>query len=146
MYRCLNCNAVFDNPLTIKTETGPVSGCPHCGLDDMEPVEQCPDCERYFDHKALRFGGICEACLRQRIDYPTGLAYLLNRECLRDFMETIDGDDAECAPLRALILAFLTKQNEDMTREVSPFQERLRDFILDDLFDFSEWLKEEERL
>lgn len=145
MYRCLNCNAVFDNPLTIKTETGPVSGCPHCGLDDLAEVEQCPDCERYFEHKALRFGGICEGCLRERIDYPTGLAYLIDREELRAFMEDLDGDDAKAAPLRVLLLAFLTKQTDDLTRAGSPFQERLRAFILDDPADFSAWLKEVKR-
>lgn len=145
MIRCQNCNAVFESPLTVKTETGPVSVCPRCGLDDLAEVEQCPDCERYYEHKQLRFGGICEDCLRERIDYPTGLAYLIAREQLRFFMEEIDGDDAKDAPLRALLLAFLTKQTDDLTRAGSPFLKRLLDFILDDPADFSAWIKEVKR-
>lgn len=146
MYRCDNCRHVFTDPITVRTETGRVSGCPWCGMDDMTEIEVCSMCGEYYESGGLN-GGICVSCLRESIDYPTGLAYLNARQHLREFLETTDGSTAKKADRQGLILGFISHEAEDRRRGVSTFLDELRDYILADYIcanDFSEWLTGEE--
>lgn len=145
MFRCFNCGNVFEEPLTIKTEQGKLTGCPRCGIDDMAKGDICPDCGHFFEDKDLH-AGLCSDCLRERIDYPTGLSYLLDWDFLRDFLETVDGDYAKTADLHALLMSFLIHETEDRNWGRETFLEALRDYIMDDpisVGDFASWMEEE---
>lgn len=146
MYKCFNCGAVFEDVITVTDERGAVSGCPQCGADDLAIVDQCPDCGAYYESGDL-FGGLCLHCLKERIDYPTALSYLLARDSLREFLTTVDGDYARTGDQHALLMAYLTHEIEDRNWGSEEFLNKLRDYILDDAIcavDFSTWLTGEE--
>lgn len=130
--------------MTIVTEGRAVLACPHCGDTELTPGDICPDCGHFFDEYDL-YGGRCLDCLRECIDYPTGLSYLLDWEYLRIFMETVDGDYASTADQHALLMAFLIHETEDRNYGRETFLEALRDYIMDDpvsVNDFANWLEE----
>lgn len=147
MYRCCNCRHVFPEPLTKQTAIGPVLGCPWCGVDDLAEVEECEDCGKYLEEND-NYAGLCLDCLRQRIDYPTALSYLLARDYLRDFLATVDGSLAVCAGKGAILKAYLVHENDDRDRGDEDFLNKVRDFILEDSVcatDFALWLRGEGR-
>ena len=146
MYKCENCRHVTDDPLTAKEEGRTILACPHCGHYDLTTGDICPDCGHFFEEKDL-FGGLCLDCLRERIDYPTGLSYLIDWEYLRDFLETVDDDYAKTADQHALLMAFLIHETEDRNYGRETFLEALRDYIMDDpvsVRDFADWMEEED--
>lgn len=141
-FKCGNCGHVTDAPLTVKEENRAILACPHCGHYDLTEGDLCEDCGHFFEEKDL-FGGLCLDCLRERIDYPTGLSYLMARDNLREFLETVDGDYARTGDQHALLMAYLTHEIEDRNWGNEEFVERIRDYILDDTIcavDFSTWL------
>ena len=145
MYKCENCRHVTDAPMTVVTEGRSVLACPHCGDYDLTSGDICPDCGHFFEAEDL-YGGLCRDCLRERIDYPTGLSYLIDWEYLRTFMETVDDDYARTADQHALLMAFLIHETEDRNYGRETFLEALRDYIMDDpvsVRDFADWLEEE---
>jgi len=136
MYRCLNCGHVFEAP-TISRECtqescGVVYGCPVCGVDDMAHVSQCPECGKYFEDSDLT-GGLCAACLRESINFHDGLAYLIARKQLQEFI--VYSCEAEAEQIGKQMQAFITRQVTDQERML----EELRDFILEDPEDFAKW-------
>lgn len=146
MWKCGNCRHITGTPLTIVTEGRAVLACPRCGETDLADGDICPECGHFFEERNLH-GGLCVDCLRERIDYPTGLSYLLDWDCLRDFLETVDGDYARTADLHALLMAFLIHETEDRNYGRETFLEAMRDFIMDDpvgVSDFADWLEEDE--
>ena len=144
MYKCENCRHVTDIPLTKEEEGRVIMACPHCGDTDLTTGDFCEECGHFFEDADL-YGGFCLDCLRENIDYPTGLSYLNDWELLRDFMETVDGDYARTADLHALLMAFMIHETEDRNWGRETFLKALRDFILDDPVgakDFADWLEE----
>lgn len=144
MFKCGNCRHVTDLPLTATEEGREVLACPHCGDFDLVSGDICEDCGHFFEEANL-FGGLCLDCLRERIDYPTGLSYLLARDDLRTFLEDIDGDYARTGNAHALLMAYLTHEIEDQNWGRETFLEALREFIMVDCAaqDFAIWLAEE---
>lgn len=150
MFRCENCRHVFHDPITVTTETGPVSGCPWCGADDMIEIEECEQCGAYLEKGGL-FASLCRDCLLEDLDYPTALSYLLARDHLRDFMIEICGASDEShiankATKADLMKAYLIFENMDRDTGEEKLLGALRRYILDDpvcATDFALWLKEE---
>lgn len=141
MYKCDNCRHLFSDPITVKTETGRVCGCPWCGVDDLTEVELCEDCGRPFDPHDI-YGGYCMDCLKASIDYPAALNYLLARDHLREFLAMVDGKTAENATRSGLIQAFIAHEADDRRRGVEYFLDQCRIYIVDDgvcARDFAEW-------
>lgn len=141
MYRCENCGHVFSDFFTLSTEYGSHRACPWCGVDDMVVVDSCDDCGRYFEDGSL-FCGRCLSCLRETIDYPEALSYLLAREYLREFLASLDGEIATRANKNGLIQAFLVHEDRDRDAGTTEFLDKLRDYILEDSLcanDFAEW-------
>lgn len=147
-YKCVNCNRVCSFPLTKTVEGRAVMACPVCGQTELLEGDICPDCLRFYETRDLH-GGFCLDCLRERIDYPTGLKYLLARKQLSAFLGTIDGEDADKADLHGLLMAFLVHEmNDSVFGRRNAFLLSLRDFITDDrvsALDFAKWLTEEEK-
>ena len=145
MYKCENCRHVTYAPMIANFEDGAALACPHCGDTDLTPGDRCQECGQFYEAEDL-FGGWCLDCLREQIDYPTGLSYLLDWEYLRTFLETVDGDYARTADQHALLMAFLIHETEDRNYGRETFLEALRDYIMDDpvsVRDFADWLEEE---
>lgn len=141
MYRCENCGHVFSDFRTYETPYGTHNACPWCGVDDMVIVDSCDDCGHYYEDGNL-YGGVCLSCLRETIDYSTGLSYLLARDFLREFLTELDGAIATSAKKNGLILAFLIHENDDKNTGTTEFLDKLRDYILDDSIcanDYADW-------
>ena len=70
---CLNCQAVFDEPKSVKEylihdpyPDGPtIAVCPHCGYDEFVEAIKCDGCEEYIIGKYIRTCNdecYCEDC------------------------------------------------------------------------------------
>lgn len=144
MYRCLNCRHMFTDFLAVKTEKGKIGGCPWCGSTSSSIfVEVCDGCHRYFPERYI-YGHFCRGCLREQIDYATGLRYLLAREFLRPFMESVGGPLPPRTRTPDILQAFLRLQTDDQKRAKPTFLNKLRDYITADRIcakDFGEWLE-----
>ena len=82
MYRCENCGHLFEEGEQAVWEEkhgfidGPFekwSGCPLC-KSDYEEVHQCKECYDWNAEDEL-YGGWCEKCLRETINYNTFFEY-----------------------------------------------------------------------
>ena len=105
-------------------------------------MERCKDCGCVMQEEYL-FDGRCLGCLRDSISYDNGLRYLLSRQFLRYFMESVDGVGTQFkAP--PLLMSFLDHEAEDIQTERTIFLDRLRDYILEDktcAHDYADWLE-----
>lgn len=82
MYRCVSCGNLFEEgEQAVWEETHGLdsppyekfSGCPVC-KGDYEEVYQCRDCGDWHSEDEL-YGGWCEKCLRESINYDTFFEY-----------------------------------------------------------------------
>ena len=74
MYKCSNCGEVFEEPNSIKEDWGEIfSVCPYCN-GDYDEVKQCDHCDEWHADDEL-YGGWCEKCLRETINYDTFFEY-----------------------------------------------------------------------
>ena len=74
MYKCSNCGEIFEEPNTIKEDWGETFYvCPYCN-GDYEEVHQCKECGEWHTEDEL-YGGWCEKCLRETINYDTFFEY-----------------------------------------------------------------------
>ena len=82
MYRCENCGNLFEEgEQAVWEETHGLdsppyetwSGCPVC-KGDYEEVHQCKECGDWHSEDEL-YGGFCENCLRETINYDTFFEY-----------------------------------------------------------------------
>ena len=82
MYRCVNCGNLFEEgEQAVWYETHGLDsppyeelrGCPVCN-GDYEEVHQCKECGDWHTEDEL-YGGWCENCLRETINYDTFFEY-----------------------------------------------------------------------
>ena len=80
MYKCLDCGEVFEEPASVRETHGFTDGfaetfymCPYCN-GDYEEAKQCQECEEWHTENEL-YGGWCEKCLRETINYDTFFEY-----------------------------------------------------------------------
>ena len=80
--KCTSCNYVFDyeDRTVVKESHGFDDGfyetfscCPNCG-GDFEDAEDCCECGETFTENEI-YGGWCEKCLRETINYDTFFEY-----------------------------------------------------------------------
>ena len=73
MYRCIDCGAIFEDPVTWKESRGEywgfpcsetMSGCPECEGDYEEALE-CKECGKWHSKEELD-DGLCEACINEK--------------------------------------------------------------------------------
>lgn len=72
MYRCNNCDELFDIPKMVTETVGMIGlqpatssyiACPHCGVDmDYEEVEKCELCGEYYEELE---DGFCKSCIAE---------------------------------------------------------------------------------
>lgn len=78
MFKCVECDRVFDEPICWKEGRGEywgepcyegVAGCPYC-KGGFEEAEQCAVCGEWFYLHELQ-GGVCEECINEHSDFDT---------------------------------------------------------------------------
>ena len=76
MFKCCECGHLFeDGEQAVWTEAHGEkwSGCPICNAG-YEEVHQCKECDEWHTEDEL-YGGWCEKCLRETINYDTFFEY-----------------------------------------------------------------------
>ena len=105
-------------------------------------MERCKACGAVVREGGI-YGGLCLPCLRDTVSYDNGLRYLLSKQWLHFFMESVDGVDKRMkAP--PLLISFLDHETEDIKKGRTVFLDRLRDYILEDNIcaaDYADWLE-----
>lgn len=130
-YRCPECEATW---------SGPSSRCPECGCEEIVETETCEICGQEADAYKV-FSGVCTDCIDEKLDYETGLKYLIDRGELKEFLcyftmrPELDGKE--------LFYTFLKCEVADQKFGKRTFLDALKDYICSDSFctqDFAEWL------
>lgn len=67
-FKCGGCGREFEHPDTRYNGEyyGNYSCCPFCGMDDLEPLKQCPVCEIWFPEEEREV--ICNGCREDSVD------------------------------------------------------------------------------
>ena len=151
MFICLDCGRLVDDN-EVATWTEPhgeqMEGCPYC-YGALEEAHQCHICGEYFHEEDL-MSDICEDCAKKDFEYETALKYLVETSRLREFFlvwywqvasDVTDDENAEFD--NTLISIFNAKVQEDKLTFTTAFYSRLKEYIFDDMYDWTEFLEKE---
>jgi hypothetical protein len=159
MFFCFNCKKRFED-LECKNElVGSFWGdpayeehaiCPYCGEeDDIEERIDCAICGEEFSEEDL-LNGICKSCSQKDFEYETALKYLVETDRLRSFFlewywevseKVNDNESAEFDEL--LVSVFNSKVREDKETNRTVFYSLLKEYIFNDIYDWTEFLEKE---
>lgn len=146
MYICEGCGKIMARPSSwIEPHGEMLSGCSRCGGGVEEAIE-CEMCGEYHLEEDLT-NGVCEECLKDCIDFEIAFKYLTETKRLREFFivwswglaEKVDEDKKSDEVDQTLIAIFKSRQEKDSKK----FIEELEEYILDDIYDWSEFLAKE---
>ena len=154
MYRCLDCGKAFENPREYSECIGSFWGdpayqtfeeCPYC-CGDIEELVQCEICGGYVSEEDLT-NGVCECCAREEIDFSSAFRYLTKTNRLRDFflvwlwgiVKSVDAEK-ECKEIDRTLMAVF-RHEEAENPEI--FKKKLQEYILEDIYDWTEFLEKE---
>lgn len=152
MYICVECGKlIYDDDYSIWTEPHgeQLEGCPYCH-GDLEEAKQCKICGEYFAEEDI-WSGFCPECAKNEIDYETALKYFKANNLLRDFFFVYywqmcriapDGESEEVDNI--LLCAFDQKALYDKETGKTTFLEQLQEYILEDIYNWTEFLEKEE--
>lgn len=149
MYFCVECGRLLEDH-EYESWTEPhgeqMEGCPYC-YGALEEAYKCPICGEYFREEDLT-NGICEDCAKNDFEYKTALKYLVETGRLREFFlvwywQVTDGvsDDENAEFDNTLISIFNAKVQEDKETFRTAFYSQLKEYILDDIYDWTEFLQ-----
>ena len=149
MYICLSCGRTFENPSIWKEPHGETTyGCPYCDDGFVEAV-QCARCNNYFDEDDL-CNGYCQHCAESEIDYENALSYFKDKKILRHFFLVWYWQICDYAPDteneevdNMFVAVFNQKVLEDKETFKTTFLEQIKEYILEDIFDWTEFLEKE---
>ena len=149
MYICLECGRDFENPSNWTEPHGEeMCGCPYCG-GCAEEAEECEICGEYHLEDDLT-NGICKSCYEKQFDYEIALKYLVEKRLLRNFFlvwywqvaSDVTDDESEEFD-NTLISIFKAKVQEDKKTFRTAFYSQLKEYILDDIYDWTDFLEKE---
>lgn len=151
MYFCVECGRLLEDH-EYKRWTEPhgeqLAGCPYC-YGALEEAHKCPICGEYFLEEDLT-NGICDDCAKADFEYETALKYLVEKKILRHFFlvwywqVAIDVTDDENQEFdNMLISIFNAKVQEDKQTFRTAFYSQLKEYIFDDIYDWTEFLARE---
>ena len=152
MYICLECGRDFDNPSNWTEPHGEdMCGCPYCG-GCAEEAEECEICGEYHLEDDL-INGVCKDCIEKEIEYDTALGYFKNRNLLCDFFlmyywgcagSIKDKEEYDSNEINDVLKnVFNEKSEAEKKIGGNHFLKIIKEYILDDADDFSEYLREE---
>ena len=151
MYICLECGEVFESCSEWAEPHGEdMCGCPYCG-GAFEIAMKCNICGKYHLEDDL-INGICEDCAKSNFEYETALKYLVETKQLRHFFlvwywnvaNSVSDDENEEFD-KTLISVFNAKVQEDKENFRTTFYSQLKEYIFDDIYDWTEFLAKEEK-
>lgn len=136
MYKCLDCGAVFDEPIT--THEGgypeePTAACPMCKSLDIDEAERCPICEEVFVLDEIDYG-VCDECLEKAVtkENAFGLGDEDRQEVsLNGFMAWLYSADE----IEHILEADFRRTSDDWQRTM------IRDYCLSDKYDFAKYVE-----
>lgn len=149
MYICVECGRITEDYSSWTEPHGEgMCGCSRCG-GEVEEARECVICGEYHLEEDLT-NGICESCCEKQFDYGIALKYLVEKKALRHFFlvwyweVASDVTDEENEELdNTLISIFNAKVQEDKETFRTAFYSQLKDYILDDIYDWTEFLAKE---
>lgn len=151
MFICVECGKLIeDGDFANWTEPHgeQLCGCPYC-YGALEEACECVVCGEYYLEEDL-INGICEHCEKNDFDYETALSYLVKTNRIREFFlvwywRAVDrvNDDENKELDDLLVTVFKAKENEDKITFTNKFYGRLKEYIFDDIYDWTEFLREE---
>jgi methionyl-tRNA synthetase len=149
MYICVECGRIMENYSSWTEPHGEdICGCSYCG-GAVEEAEECAICGEYHSKEDLT-NGVCKFCYEGQFDYEIALQYLVEKKMLRHFFlvwywqvasDVTDDENQEFD--NTLISIFNAKVQEDEQTFRTAFYSQLKDYILDDIYDWTEFLQEE---
>jgi DNA-directed RNA polymerase subunit RPC12/RpoP len=147
MYICVECGRIMEDYSSWTEPHGEdMCGCSYCG-GEVEEAKECVICGEYHLEEDLT-NGICELCSQEQIDCARAFRYLTKTNRLREFFLVwlwgiVDSVDAEkeCKEIDRTLMAIF-RHEEAENRE--KFEETLREYILEDIYDWTEFLEKEE--
>lgn len=149
MYICVECGRIMEDYSSWTEPHGEnMCGCYRCG-GEVEEAQECAICGEYHLEEDL-INGICKTCYEEQFDYETALEYLVERKLLRHFFlvwywqVTSDVTDEENEEFdNTLISIFNAKVQEDKETFRTAFYSQLKEYIFDDIYDWTEFLEKE---
>ncbi len=151
MYFCVECGKLIEEHQIEKwaePHGEQMEGCPYC-YGALEEAHKCPICGEYFREEDL-INGICGGCAKKDFEYETALKYLIDMKILRDFFlvwywQVADrvSDDENKDFDNTLISIFNAKVQEDKETFRTAFYSQLKEYIFDDIYDWTEFLARE---
>ena len=126
-------------------------GCIYCG-GAVEEAEKCEICNEYNLKEDL-INGICKDCIEKAIEYDTALCYLKSRNLLCDFfllfywgcaLRIKDKEEYDSREINDILEnVFKEKSEAEKKFGGNHFLKIIKEFILDDAYDWAEYLREE---
>lgn len=143
MYRCEECQLIFENAVEIHEEHGEIfEVCPECLSMDYVEVVECPICNMALPNDET-YHGLCEECIRGEFTNLRGLQFIEKhmREFYLDYTWGIERMDENLKNdlITVLEKEFLTNLDVDDKDQLKD----IKDFCLFDLDEWANFLKEE---
>lgn len=149
MYICVECGRIMEDYSSWTEPHGEdMCGCSRCG-GEVEEAQECAICGEYHLEDDLT-NGICKSCYEKQFDYEIALKYLIEKRLLRNFFlvwywqvasDTTDDESEELDNM--LISIFKAKVQEDKQTFRTAFYSQLKEYILDDIYDWTDFLEKE---
>ena len=149
MYICFECGRIMEDYRSWTEPHGENRwGCIYCSGRIDEAVE-CEICNEYHLKEDLT-NGVCQSCYEKQFDYEIALKYLVKKRLLRDFFlvwywkvaSDVTDDESEEFD-NTLISIFKAKALEDIETFRTAFYSQLKEYILDDIYDWTDFLEKE---
>lgn len=149
MYICADCGRIMEGCSSWTEPHGEdLHGCYYCG-GAVEEARRCAICGEYHLEEDLT-NRICNDCTKSEITYDYALKYFKEKKMLRDFFIVYywgispvapDSDNDEFDAI--LERVFIRKSNCDKETGKTTFLKQLQDYILEDIYDWTEFLAKE---
>jgi hypothetical protein len=143
MYSCRDCETIFNQVETIKDDTGELLNvCPGCNSTGYEEAYKCDLCERYYFEEQIH-NNICYKCAEKEYTDRLGLKWLdKHKEYFLEIWGIGNVDkELESDLIEVLEKDFLSKV--DLDGDSNKQLEHLKNYILDDMENWIEFLREE---
>lgn len=151
MFICAECGKLIeDGDFANWTEPHgeQLCGCPRCG-GEVEEAQECAICGEYHLEDDLT-NGVCKDCAERMFYYDTALKYLQDKKLLRDFFIVWYWQICDSAPDteneevdNLFVELFNQKVRYDTQTGKTILLGSLKEYVLDDIYDWTEFLRKE---
>lgn len=146
-YECKNCGNVFPKEeLKERFEYGRFYVCPRCESDDLKEADLCKECGKVLNENEVGCS-LCKDCLFELLDYDIGYNYIVENNELPIFIfeyvfDTQEPEKTSDLLMQELKMMFQRKKVEDLLYNKPLLLNKIKEYIENDLWHFSDYLKE----